>query len=204
MTANGGPPQFDAARLGLVSPARIACAMPDEPDTHLIPPTPALVEARRGGYLISTNKALLDVDAVHAALTASYWSPGIQREFVVRGIRGALCFGVHEERAGTRPAQVGFARVITDFASFAYLADVYVLEEHRGKGLSKWLMETIIAHPDVQNLRRFCLMTRDAHGLYARYGFKPMDDPTRYMERLDREVYKRMAATQRSNVGSAH
>ncbi len=168
--------------------------MPDQPDTHLIPLTPALVEARRDGYLISTKKALLDVDAVHAALTASYWSPGIQREFVVRGIRGALCFGVYEERAGARQAQVGFARVITDFASFAYLADVYVLEGHRGKGLSKWLMETIIAHPDVQNLRRFCLMTRDAHGLYARYGFKPMPDPTRFMERLDREVYKRLAA----------
>ena len=168
--------------------------MAESAGSHVIPLVPALVEARRGGYLISTDKAMLDVDAIHAALTASYWSPGIQRAFVERGIRGSLCFGTYQERAGgVRGAQVGFARVVSDFASFAYLADVYVLEGHRGTGLGKWLMETIIAHPDLQNLRRFCLMTRDAHGLYARYGFKPMDDPTRYMERLDREVYKRLA-----------
>ena len=92
--------------------------------------------------------------------------------------------------SGTSPAQVGFARIITDFASYAYLCDVYVLESHRGRGLSKWLMEVIIAHPDLQGLRRFCLMTRDAHGLYAQFGFTPMTDPSRYMERIDRESYK--------------
>ncbi len=161
--------------------------------SYLMPPGPVVVETRREGYLISTDKGRIDVDAVHAALSASYWSPGIQREFVERGIRGALCFGVYHEGGAARPVQVGFARVISDYASYAYLADVYVAESHRGRGLSKWLMETIIAHPDLQNLRRFCLMTRDAHGLYARYGFKAMDDATRYMERMDREVYTRLA-----------
>lgn len=87
-------------------------------------------------------------------------------------------------------AQVGFARIITDFASYAYLCDVFILESHRGQGLSKWLMEFIIAHPDLKGLRRFCLMTRDAHGLYAQFGFAPMPDPSRYMERVDRESYK--------------
>src|SRR3954468_10544318 len=105
-------------------------------------------EYRRDGYVISTDKSRLDVNAIHAYLTCSYWSPGIPKPVVERAIAGALCFGLFTE-AGT---QVGFARMITDAATFAYLADVYVLEEHQGKGLGKWLIQTILAHPSLQGL----------------------------------------------------
>ncbi len=168
---------------------------------------PTLVEARLDGFLISTDKARLDLDAIHAELAASYWSPGIPRSFVERAVRASLCFGVYEEAAGAggspaparspaaaRARQVGFARIISDFSSFAYLADVYIAASHRQRGLSKWLVQTMLAHPDLQNLRRFCLMTRDAHGLYTRFGFGPMPDAARFMEKLDRDVYKRLAS----------
>jgi GNAT superfamily N-acetyltransferase len=145
--------------------------------------------ARRDHYLISTDPALLDPVAAHAYLTRSYWSPGIPLETVRRAIQNSLAFGVYDHSAPP-PKQVGLARVITDRTTFAYLCDVYILEEHRRRGLSKWLMETILAHPDLQGLRRFCLLTRDAHGLYERFGFKPMPDPTRYLERLNPKVYQ--------------
>ncbi|MFN0010979.1 MAG: GNAT family N-acetyltransferase [Phycisphaerales bacterium] len=174
------------------------------------PFVPTLVEARQDGFLISTDKARLDLDAIHAELSASYWSPGIPRSFVERAIRASLCFGVYEEAAGAggmpaaaRPRQVGFARIISDFSSFAYMADVYITASHRQRGLSKWLVQTMIAHPDLQNLRRFCLMTRDAHGLYARFGFGPMPDATRFMEKLDRDVYKRLASVQHPHANPA-
>lgn len=147
------------------------------------------VHAQRGEFEISTDPARLDRDAIYAFLSTCYWSPRIARERVDRGIENSLCFGVYD-LAGPAPAQVGFARIITDFASYAYLCDVFILESHRGKGLSKWLMEVIIAHPDLNGLRRFCLMTRDAHGLYAQFGFAPMPDPSRYMEKVDRESYR--------------
>ncbi len=128
-------------------------------------------------YDISTDPARLQLPAIHAYLTRSYWSPGIPQDVVARAIANSLCFGVYlgEE-------QVGFARVVTDKASFAYLADVYVLEAHRGQGLSKRLVETIQAHPDLQGLRRFLLATRDAHGLYAQFGFMPLARPQTMME----------------------
>ncbi len=135
------------------------------------------------GYSISSD---VDVDAVHAYLTRSYWAEGIPRDVVERSIRGSLCFSVFHGKT-----QIGFARMVTDRATFAYLADVYVLEEHRGRGLSKRLMEAVFAHPELQGIRRFMLVTRDAHRLYAQYGFSSPAKPERYMERLDPDVYRR-------------
>jgi GNAT superfamily N-acetyltransferase/predicted metal-dependent hydrolase len=127
-------------------------------------------------YEISTDRRRLDVDVIHGFLSDSYWAKHIPRELVERSIRHALCFGIFFEGK-----QIGFARVISDFATFAYLADVFVLPEHRGKGVSKQLMETILEHSDLQGLRRFMLATVDAHGLYAQFGFEPLDHPERYM-----------------------
>ena len=141
----------------------------------------ALTEAgdrHRGDYTISTDPARLDLDVVHRFLSEeAYWSPGVARGVVERSIRNSLCFGLYHGRD-----QVGFARVVTDRAAFAYLADVFVLPAHRGSGLGKWLIETVLAHPDLQNLRRIFLGTADAHALYERYGFRPVD-PKRMMER---------------------
>jgi len=128
-------------------------------------------------YDISTDPTRLQPAAIHAYLTRSYWSPGIPKDVVERAIANSLCFGIYLGQA-----QVGFARVVTDKATFAYLADVYVLEEHRGQGLSKRLVETIQAHPDLQGLRRFLLATKDAHGLYAQFGFAPPARPGNLME----------------------
>ena len=144
---------------------------------------------RRGDYAITTDAARMDVAAVHAYLSRSYWANGVPLALVQRAIDHSLCFGLFH-----RDQQVGFARVITDRATFAYLADVYVLEAHRGQGLSKWLIGTVRAHADLQGLRRFMLSTRDAHGLYRQFGFKELTFPTRLMEVLDGEVYARMAA----------
>ena len=151
-------------------------------------------DSRHDSFLISLDPDLLDLDAIHLALSTSYWSPGIPREVVQRGLKNCMAFGVYDtaspRRNSTKPRQIGLARVITDKATFAYLSDVYIIKEYRGRGLSKWLIETILAHPDLQGLRRICLLTRDAHGLYARYGFRPMPDPTRYMELWNPDVYK--------------
>jgi len=143
------------------------------------------IELRQAGYIISTDKARLDVAAIHGYLTRSYWSPGIPKAVVERAIAGALCFGLFSEPG----EQVGFARAITDGATFAYLADVYVLEEHRGKGLGKWMVETILAHPSLQGLRRILLATRDAHELYAPFGFKPLAKPESFMSIHQPNVY---------------
>jgi len=137
-------------------------------------------------YDISTDPSRLQLDAVHAYLTRSDWSPGVPREIVARAAANSLCFGIY-----LGDAQVGYARVVTDKATFAYLAAVYVLEEHRGQGLSKRLVETIRAHPDLRGLRRFMLATADAHGLYARFGFKPLGRPERMMEIVDPAPYGR-------------
>lgn len=128
-------------------------------------------------YDISTDPSRLQPAAIHAYLTRSYWSPGVPQDVVARAIANSMCFGVYLD-----DAQVGFARVVTDKASFAWLADVYILEEHRGQGLSKRLVETILAHPELQGLRRFLLGTKDAHGLYAQFGFRPLAAPDRLME----------------------
>lgn len=127
---------------------------------------------------MSTDKFLLQPSAIHDYLcNKSYWASGRTMEAVLSSIEHSLCYGVYYESK-----QIGFARVITDYVTFAYLADVYILEEHRGKGLSKQLMETIIAHPRLQGLRRFVLATRDAHALYEKYGFRALSKPERWME----------------------
>lgn len=140
------------------------------------------------GYEISADPARLDLDVIHGFLSRSYWSPGIPRHTVERGLQHSLCFGIYDGGG-----QVGFARVVTDRATFAYLADVFVLEAHRGKGLSKCLMAAVRAHEDLQGLRRFLLATRDAHGLYRAFGFKDVAYPTRLMEIIDPDVYQRQA-----------
>ena len=138
-------------------------------------------EWQRGEYVISTDKSRLDFRVVHEFLSGrSYWAAGRPEEVVRRSVENSLVFGLYE---GAR--QVGFARVITDYATFAWVADVFVLEEFRGRGLSKWLMEVMLAHPQLQALRRWVLATKDAHGLYARFGFEPLKRPERWMERHD-------------------
>jgi len=144
----------------------------------------APIESVRGEYVVSTDRSRIDIAAVHAFLARSYWSPGIPEDVVRRGIAGAICFGIYH--GGD---QVGFARVITDQATYAYLSDVYVLEAHRGRGLSKWLMEVIMSHPSLQGLRRFALSTRDAHGLYQQFGFELVANPERQMEIMRRNIY---------------
>jgi GNAT superfamily N-acetyltransferase len=141
---------------------------------------------QRDGFEVSDDPALLDLDVIHGFLRESYWAAGISREIVERSLRNSLCFGVYEGRT-----QVGFARCVTDRATYAYVGDVFVLPSHRGRGLSKWLMECIGEHPELQGLRRWNLVTRDAQGLYAQHGFVPVQHPERYMEKLDPEVYRR-------------
>jgi predicted N-acetyltransferase YhbS len=150
-------------------------------------PTPAPVCVTRGEYAISTDKGLLDVSLVHEFLRRSYWSPGIPRALVERGIAHSLCFGIYRGAL-----QVGFARVITDRASFAYLADVFVVEAHQSKGLGKWLVQTILQHEDLQGLRRFMLATKDAHCLYSRFGFTEVANPDRLMEIHNPNAYATM------------
>ena len=137
---------------------------------------------------VDTDTARLDVDAIHGFLRESYWAAGISRSVVERSIEGSLCFGVYVDGA-----QAGFARIISDYATFAYLADVFVLDAFRGRGLSKRLMETIVNHSRLQGLRRWSLATLDAHGLYAQFGFTPLASPARHMERLDPTVYTRQS-----------
>jgi GNAT superfamily N-acetyltransferase len=128
-------------------------------------------------YDISTDPTRLDLDAIHAFLSTTYWSPGVPKALVARAIANSLCFGVFHEGA-----QVGFARVVTDRTTFAYLADVYVLEAHRGQGLAHRIVEQVKAHPDLRGLRRMMLATRDAHALYAKSGFRPLAAPQLFME----------------------
>lgn len=144
-----------------------------------------ITEHRKGKFVISTDEERLDLDMVHGFLTESYWAEGISREVVARSIENSLCFGVFCDGK-----QIGFARVISDYATFAYVGDVFVLESYRGYGLGKWLMECIVGHPRLQGLRRWTLLTRDAHGLYGQFGFMPLKRPERYMELHDPEVYK--------------
>jgi GNAT superfamily N-acetyltransferase len=150
------------------------------------------MEWQRPPYTVSDDPDRLDVAAIHAYLTGSYWAAGIPRAVVEKSIAHSLCFGLYDGDG----RQVGFARVVTDRATFAYLGDVYVLEAHRGRGLSKFLMECIDAHPELAGLRRFMLVTADAHGLYAQFGFRAPARPERLMERHDPQVYAR--AGQRS------
>lgn len=148
----------------------------------------------KGEFEISSDPARIDLAAVHEFLTNSYWAKGIPMETVRRSIENAICFGIYLE---TR--QIGFARVVTDRATFAYLADVFVLPPYRGRGLSKWLMECILSHPELQGLRRWMLATRDAHALYQQYGFKSLKSPERWMEIHNPDIYAR---DRRSDVQS--
>jgi N-acetylglutamate synthase-like GNAT family acetyltransferase len=157
-------------------------------ETQIVEPEivdPESVEYRRDDFVISTDPARLDLDMIHGFLTNCYWAKGIPKEVVSRSIGHALCFGIYDANG----AQVGFARVISDFATVAYLGDVFVLESHRGRGLSKRLMECIMAHPALQGLRRWILLTRDAQGLYSQFGFTPLKAPERYMELHKPDVY---------------
>lgn len=147
-------------------------------------------EWRRGEYLVSTDPALIDLDVVHRFLSEeSYWSRGVPRDAIARSNEHSLTFGVYLQRDGAR-AQVGFARTITDYATTAYLADVFVLSEHRGRGLGVWLIECVRAHPELQGLRVWRLATADAHGLYQKHGFRPLAHPERLMEIIDPSVYE--------------
>jgi len=132
---------------------------------------------RGDGYVVSTDPSRLDLDVVYGFLRGAYWSPGVPRDVVERSIENSLPFGLYTAAA----EQVGFARVVSDRAVFAYLGDVFVLPAHRGLGLGVWLMESVLEHPDLQRLRRFSLATMDAHGLYARFGFGPPAQPEIYM-----------------------
>jgi len=146
------------------------------------------IEFHRDRYLISTDPARLDITAIHDFLTnESYWAKGIQRETVEKAIAHSLCFGVYE--AGQ---QIGYARVISDYATYGYLDDVYLLESYRGKGLGKWLMECVVSHPELQTLRRFMLATRHAQKFYNQFGFNALKYPDRHLERLALDFYKQI------------
>ncbi len=151
--------------------------------------TPMHSEWQQNAFTVSTDPARLDAAAIHRFLAASYWAAEIPYGVVARSLQQSLCFGVYHGRE-----QIGLARLITDRATYAYLCDVYILEAWRGRGLAKWLMACVHAHPDLQGLRRFNLVTRDAHPLYRQFGFVTPDRPEGYMEKLDRDVYKRAAA----------
>jgi N-acetylglutamate synthase-like GNAT family acetyltransferase len=137
----------------------------------------------KNNYVISTDKSKIDIDYVHQFLSQSYWSPGVPIRVVKKAMKGSLCFGIYDSDKQTFPAgrQVGYARLITDKATFAYLADVFIDEDYRGKGLGKWFVETILAHPGLQGLRRILLATKDAHKLYEQCGFTSINNPERYM-----------------------
>lgn len=138
-------------------------------------------------YIISTETQLLDIEMIHDFLsTKAYWSLKIPKETVVRSIENSLCFGVYKDNE-----QVGFARVISDYSTIAYLGDVFILEAHRGKGLSKLLMKSVMGHPKLQGLRRWILLTGDAHGLYEQFGWTELADSSNWLELHDGSVYQR-------------
>lgn len=145
-----------------------------------------IYERHREKFRVSTDPARLDVDAVHAFLSTSYWAQGIPRETVARALRNSLCFGLYEE-----DSQVGLARMVTDRATFAYLCDVYVLPERRGLGLGRWLIQCVMDHPDLAGLRRLILVTRDAHDLYRSFGFKELSHPAGHMEITRPGIYQK-------------
>ena len=144
------------------------------------------MEWTKEAYCISTDKEKFNLGYIHNFLRQSYWAQYIPEDVVRRSIEGSLCFGLYHN-----DAQIGFARVITDGATFAYLADVFIDEGFRGKGLSKWLIEVILQHPSLQGLRRFLLATRDAHGLYKQFGFTQLNYVDRWMQIHQPDVYKK-------------
>jgi GNAT superfamily N-acetyltransferase len=134
----------------------------------------------RDNFTISDEAERLRPEVIVDYLARAYWSTQRPRAVIEKSLKHSLCFGVYENQT-----QIGFARVVTDHATFAYLADVFILESHRGHGLGKWLVQTILEHPDLQGLRRWMLATRDAHGLYAQFGFTALENPDRYMTKFD-------------------
>lgn len=138
-----------------------------------------IFEVHRDNFLISTDPARLDVDAIVDMLTHAYWAQRRPRERTERALQNSLVFGVYDSKR-----QIGLARVVTDYAIFAYLCDVFIHEDYRAHGLGKWLMQTIMEHPDLRSMRRWTLATSDAHGLYRQYGFESLVDPNKWMERF--------------------
>ncbi len=133
-------------------------------------------EFEKEKFIISTDKRKLDFKTIYNFLTNCYWSNGISMKLVRKAANNSICFGVYH-----RKKQIGYARVITDYVRFGYLADVFIIEEYRAKGLSKWLMKTILSHPQLKDVHAWMLATKDAHGLYEKFGFKIIDEPERYM-----------------------
>jgi predicted N-acetyltransferase YhbS len=150
-------------------------------------PSGTIQEFRKEKFLINTDPSQLDVAAIHSFLTRSWWAEGISKEVVARAVANSLCFGVFDGQK-----QIGFARVITDFATYAYLCDDYIVEEYRGSGLGSWLMECIFRHPDLQGLRRWMVIAQEPQ-LYAKFGFKPLAEPQMNMEILSANVYGKVA-----------
>lgn len=147
----------------------------------------------KDGYTLSTNKTSLQIPVIHQYLsTESYWAANIPISIVKKSIEGSLCFGIYHTAS---QQQVGFARVITDNATFAYLADVFILANHRKKGLSKWMMEKIVQHPNIKTVRRFMLATKDAHELYKKFGFNSIEKPERLMQTTTFTTYNNMDIT---------
>ena len=144
-----------------------------------------MTEWHYGEYTLSTERSRLDVSLIHDYLSnISYWAKGRTAEVVQRSIDNSLCFGLYKSSAAENEQQIGFARVVTDYATFAWLADVFVLERYRGQGLAKWLIEVIVSHPQLQCFRRWVLATKDAHELYRRFGFVELSEPAIWMERF--------------------
>jgi GNAT superfamily N-acetyltransferase len=141
---------------------------------------PHLIEVHKDHYTISTDPARLDHEAIAGFLRRAYWAKGRPRERTQRALDNSLVFGLYN-----RGEQIGLARIVSDYAVFAYLCDVFIHEDHRARGLGKWLIETVMSHPDLQGLRRWTLATRDAHGLYKQFGWSPLNNPDGWMEILN-------------------
>jgi GNAT superfamily N-acetyltransferase len=141
---------------------------------------PQILETHRDNFTISTDPTRLDVDAIADMLSRAYWAQGRTREMIARSLQHSLTFGLYD---GSR--QIGLARVVSDYTTFSWLCDVFIHEDYRGQGLGKWLMETVHSHPDLQNLRRWMLATKDAHGLYSQFGWVPLESPERWMMKIN-------------------
>jgi GNAT superfamily N-acetyltransferase len=139
-----------------------------------------MIKVHRDNYTISTDPSRLDIEAITDMLKRAYWAQGRTREMIARYLQHSLVFGLYHEGK-----QIGLARVVSDYTTFAWLCDVFIHEDHRGHGLGKWLMETIHAHPDLQGLRRWALITRDAHSLYQQFGWMPLDSPENWMHKFN-------------------
>ncbi len=143
-------------------------------------------EKKKDQFFISTDQCLLDLKKTHQMIAESYWAKGISQCLFEKSVKNSLCFGLYKDNM-----QLGFARVVSDYATFAYLGDIFIVSDYRGHGLSKWLMEVVMLHPELQGLRRFCLGTKDAHGLYEKYGFKSIDNSRNWMEIKIADIYLR-------------